>query len=161
VKIVNPKYVLTSESITYHSNTKVAYFTTLTRIEGENGTLVARQGQYNTETSVSNFTSRSTVEYTKYTLTGDILNYDKASEIGYAQGNVVLVAKEDSTVIEGDIGRYFGKQGTSRVYGNAVAKNIVGQRYPLPDRRYPALSRRQSEGHPPDVCLQPCENFQI
>jgi lipopolysaccharide export system protein LptA len=125
VKIVNPKYELTSESLTYHSNTKVAYFNTPTRIVGEDGTLVANNGEYNTATGVSNFTSRSTVEYSKYTLTGDILNYDKTNQIGYAEGNVVMVAKEDSTVIEGDIGRYFGQQGISRVYGNAVAKNIV------------------------------------
>jgi lipopolysaccharide export system protein LptA len=126
VKIVNPKYELTSESLTYNSITKVAYFNTPTRIVGEDGTLVANNGEYNTATGVSNFTSRSTVEYSKYTLTGDILNYDKTNQVGYAQGNVVMVAKEDSTVIEGDIGRYFGQQGISRVYGNAVAKNIVG-----------------------------------
>jgi lipopolysaccharide export system protein LptA len=126
VKLVNPKYELTSESLTYNSNTKVAYFNTPTRIVGEDGTLVANNGEYNTATGVSNFTSRSTVEYTKYTLTGDILNYDKTNQVGYAEGNVVMVAKEDSTIIEGDIGRYFGQQGISRVYGNAVAKNVVG-----------------------------------
>ncbi len=127
VTIVNPKYTLTSESIIYNSNSKVAYFTSLTRIVGENGTLVAKEGDYNTESGVSNFKGRSTIEYSKYTLTADVINHDKLNEIGYAEGNVVLVAKEDSTVIEGDIGRYFGKQGISRVYGRAVAKNIMSR----------------------------------
>ncbi len=116
VNIVNPKYTLTSESIRYDANTKVAYFTSLTRIVGENGTLVAKEGDYNTVSGVSNFKGRSTIEYSKYTLTADVINHDKLNEIGYAEGNVVLVAKEDSTVIEGDIGRYFGKLGSSRVF---------------------------------------------
>jgi lipopolysaccharide export system protein LptA len=127
VKIVNPKYTLTSESLQYNSITKITYFNTPTRIEGKDGTLVANEGEYNTATQISDFKGRSTVEYEKYTLTGDQLNYDRPNEVGIATGNVVLFAKEDSTIIEGDIGRYFGKEGISRVFGKAVMKNIVNK----------------------------------
>lgn len=128
VRLVNPQYVLTADNLLYNSLSKIADFQGPTKIVNKDGTLVATQGQYNTVTRVSNFQQRATVETPKYTLTGDSLFYDNNTDLGIARGNVVMVAKEDKTIITGDHTRYNGRVGISRVTGNAVVRSVVSDR---------------------------------
>ena len=125
VVMTSPTYKLTSDKVIYDSRTKVAYFTTLTHITSKDGTLVSTDGEYNTLTGISVFRSRSSIEYDTYTLTGDRLNYDKMNQTGVATGNVLLYARKDSVIVEGDTARYFGKIGLSKVYGKALMKKIM------------------------------------
>lgn len=125
VKLVNPQYTLTADNLLYNSLTKIADFQGPTKIVNKDGTLLATQGQYNTVTRVSNFQQRATVETPKYTLTGDSLYYDNNTDLGIAKGNVVMVAKEDKTIITGDHSRYNGRVGISRMTGNAVVRSVV------------------------------------
>ncbi|RYF71451.1 MAG: hypothetical protein EOO39_13940, partial [Cytophagaceae bacterium] len=127
VKLVNPKTTLTADSLLYNSATKVATFQGATKIVNKDGTLVAREGTYNTVTRISNFRKRATAYTEKYTLTGDTLDFDNQTELGIAKGNVVLVGKENNTIITGDQGRYNGKAGVSRVTGNAVVRSLVSK----------------------------------
>jgi lipopolysaccharide export system protein LptA len=127
VRLVSPKSVLTADSLLYNSFTKVATFQGPTKIVNEDGTLLARDGTYNTTTRVSNFRQRATAYTEKYTLTGDTLNFDNQTELGIARGNVVLVGKENNTVITGDQGRYNGKAGVSRVTGHALLRAVVNK----------------------------------
>jgi lipopolysaccharide export system protein LptA len=71
------------------------------------------------------FRARSSIEYDTYTLTGDRLNYNKTEDVGLATGNVLLYAKEDSVVVQGDTGRYFGKVGVSKIYGKALMQKLM------------------------------------
>ncbi len=127
VKLVNPKTTVTADSLLYNSATKIATFQGPTRIVNKDGTLLAREGTYNTVTRVSDFRKRATAYTEKYTLTGDTLNFDNQTELGIARGNVVLVGKENNTIITGNQGRYNGKAGISRVTGNAVVRSVVNK----------------------------------
>lgn len=127
VKLVNPKTTLTADSLLYNSATKLATFQGPTKIVNKDGTLVAREGTYNTVTRISNFRKRATAYTEKYTLTGDTLDFDNQTELGIAKGNVVLVGKENNTIITGDNGRYNGKAGVSRVTGNALVRSLVSK----------------------------------
>ncbi|MCY7357531.1 MAG: hypothetical protein LH609_08670, partial [Rudanella sp.] len=128
VRLVDPQYVLTADNLLYNSLMKIADFQGPTKIVNKDGILLATQGQYNTVTRVSNFQQRATVETPKYTITGDSLFYDNATDLGIARGNVVMVAKEDKTIITGNHTRYNGKLGISRVTGNAVVRNVVSDK---------------------------------
>lgn len=125
VNLTNPEYSLNSDTLQYHTVSKIAYFKGPTEIKGKSGDLYTVNGTYNTITQQSSFIGRTTIDYDKYTLTGDSVYYDKMKEIGIARINVELVAKEDSTIIEGDVGTYDGIKGISKVYGRPVMKNIV------------------------------------
>lgn len=127
VRLVNPKYTMTADSLLYNSLSKVATFQGPTRIVGKDGTLLAREGQYNTITRVSNFQSRATIQTDKYTLTGDTLDGNNATELYTARGNVVMVAKSDNTTLTGDQGRYNRKAGVARMTGHTLSRSIVGQ----------------------------------
>lgn len=127
VRLVSPKSVLTADSLLYNSFTKIATFQGPTKIVNEDGTLLAKKGTYNTITRVSNFRQRATAYTNNYTLTGDTLTFDNQTELGVARGNVVLVGKENNTIITGDHGRYNGKAGVSRVTGHAVVRAVVNK----------------------------------
>lgn len=121
------KTTILADSLLYNSLSKIADFQGPTRIISKDGVLVARNGQYNTTTRVSNFRQRATVDTEKYTLTGDTLNFDNVNEIGIAHGHVVIVAKKDNTTLTGDHGRYNGKAGVSRMIGHALVRSPISQ----------------------------------
>ena len=121
------KTTILADSLLYNSLSKIADFQGPTRIISKDGVLVARNGQYNTTTRVSNFRQRATVDTEKYTLTGDTLNFDNVNEVGIAHGNVVIVAKKDNTTLTGDHGRYNGKAGVSRMIGHALVRSPISQ----------------------------------
>jgi lipopolysaccharide export system protein LptA len=127
VRLVNPKGTLTADSLLYNSLNRIATFQGPTRIVNKDGILTAIAGQYNTTTGVSNFQRRATVETPKYRITGDSLYYDNVADLGIADGNVIMVAKDKKAVITGDHVRYNGKIGISRVVGHPVAKTVASQ----------------------------------
>ena len=125
VKLVNDKYTLTTDTLVYNSVTKWSYFNGPTKIVNKEGTLLAKRGQYNTESGESSFSTRTMVENESYTLTGDTLFYDSQKQLGFAKGNVEILAKEDKTLLLGDEGIYRGLEGFSKVYGHALVKSVV------------------------------------
>jgi lipopolysaccharide export system protein LptA len=127
VKLVNEKYVLTTDTLIYNSITKWSYFNGPTKIVNKDGTLFAKRGQYNTETGESSFTTRTSVENEEYTLTGDSLFYDSQKKIGFAKGNVEILARKDKTLLTGDEGIYRGEVGFSKVYGHALVRSVVSE----------------------------------
>ncbi|MBC7922164.1 MAG: hypothetical protein H7Z75_13870 [Ferruginibacter sp.] len=124
VKVVNPKYEVTSDTLQYGSISRLVYLKGPSKIVGKDGTLYANDGEYNTATQVSDFRSRATVDYGRYTLTGDRLYYDKLKEIGIAEGNVESFSKKDKLMVLGDFGHYRGLEGITKVYGNALMKSV-------------------------------------
>ncbi len=131
VRINSPETDLESDSLRYSTLSKEAFFIAPTKIiskdkqgQAKGDTLLTRSGSYNTATRISNFLGRSTVRTEKYDLTGDTLFYDTPTEIGLARGNVVMVAKRDSVILTGNYGRYLGKEGMTRVHGNALIKRL-------------------------------------
>ncbi|OJJ16068.1 hypothetical protein BKI52_35455 [marine bacterium AO1-C] len=122
------KQEIFSDNIQYNMVSKMAYFRGKTKILSKDGTVYANEGEYNTKTKVSNFRTkgdaRPKAETEEYILLGDSLYYDNSNRIGFAKGNARLISKKDSIVIDGDIGRFWGKEGISKVYGSALMKNI-------------------------------------
>lgn len=85
VILTNPKFNLTSDTLLYNTNTKVADIVSPTTIVYEEETnIYSSNGWYNTDNERSMLLNRSIVEHTDgKTLTGDTIYYDK--RIGYGQ----------------------------------------------------------------------------
>lgn len=118
-KKVNTNYLV------YNTVSKIAFLQGPTTIKSRNGTVYTENGTLNTETEASNFKGRSSVDNPKYYLEGDDLSFNNKQEIGYAKGNVLMFVKKDSILINGDVGRLWGKEGRTLVYGNALMRNIT------------------------------------
>ncbi len=125
VKLVNDKYTLTTDTLLFQSLTKWSFFRGNTKIINKDGQLSGKKGRHNTDTGESVFDTRTTVDNESYTLTGDSLYYDEPNQKGYAKGNVEIVAKKDSTVLNGDEAMYKGTEGFSKVFGHALVKTVL------------------------------------
>jgi lipopolysaccharide export system protein LptA len=125
VKLVNKKYTLTTDTLLYNSINKWSYFNGATTIVNKDGTVVGTKGRYNTESAESSFQTRTTVDNETYTLTADSLVVDGKTNNGQGRGNVVIVAKKDQTVLNGDEGFYWKSKGYSKIFGHAYVRNVV------------------------------------
>ena len=127
VKLVNKKYTLTTDTLFYNSITKWSDFHGPTKIVNKDGTVVGTKGRYNTETAESSFRNRTTVDNDTYTLTADSLVVNGKTNNGQGKGNVVLVAKKDQTILNGDNGYYWKDAGYSKIFGHAYVRNIISK----------------------------------
>ncbi|WP_229249333.1 OstA-like protein [Dyadobacter sandarakinus] len=127
VRLVNKKYTLTTDTLLYNSITKWSYFNGATKIVNKDGTVTGTRGRYNTESAESAFHNRTTVDNETYTLTADSLVVDGKSNNGQGKGNVVIVAKKDKTVLNGDQGYYWKAEGFSKIFGHAYVRNVVSE----------------------------------
>ena len=124
VKIVNPKYTITTDSLQYNARTKIALFKAPTLVKSKDGDIIANSGStYNTDTQQSNFKGRSKLVNEQYTLIGDTLNFDQRTESGVAKGNVELVSKKDNIILNANRAVRDGKTGFTKMMGNAIMRN--------------------------------------
>ena len=92
VKLVNPNFVLTSDTLLYNTATKVTDMLSPTTIVYEQETnIYTSHGWYNTETEHSMLLDQSLVEHVDgQTLTGDTIYYDKHIGFGRVIGNIEM-----------------------------------------------------------------------
>lgn len=125
VKLVNKKYTLTTDTLFYNSITKWSDFHGPSKVVNKDGTLIGKRGRYNSSTGESVFQTRTTVDNDTYTLTADSLFVEGQKNNGEGKGNVVIVAKKDNTILNGDHGFYRKAEGFSKIFGHAFVRNVV------------------------------------
>ncbi|MFC6997743.1 OstA-like protein [Rufibacter roseus] len=113
-----------SDTMAYNTVTKVVEFFGPTTIKSPDGTLYATRGTYNTVTRESNFRGNASIKTPDYLIRGDVLTYDKVQEFYTATRNVSMTAIKDSTVITGNVAKYWRSQGRAKVYGSPVMRSI-------------------------------------
>lgn len=124
VQIINPSYVLCTDSLDYNAITKQTVFKTFTTIKSKNGDLSAYKGTYNIKTKVSNFKGRAKVSNIDFSLEGDTLDYDNIADKGKATGNVVFVSYKDSLKTVGDKAIRDKSTGLTRVMGDTYTEKV-------------------------------------
>ena len=124
----NQDYLVEADTFQFNTITEVAYFLGPTVITARDGTILNADdgGVYRTREDISNF-SGAAIETPTYYLYGDELFGDKNEEFYTATSNVSLVSKEDDVIVNGDFGKYWKKQGLTKVYGNALMKKIFAE----------------------------------
>jgi len=108
VRLTNPQFVLTSDTLVYNTVTKVAKIISPTVIEADSGYVYSSSGWYNTLTGKSMLYDRSTVlskDRTKM-ITADSLAYDQTKGFVEAFGNMVLNDTLRKIIIMGNYGYY-------------------------------------------------------
>ena len=107
VKLTNPKFVLTSDTILYNSATKVADIISPTDILYEEETdITTSRGWYNTQNEKSMLLDRSVVHHTDgRIMTGDTIFYDKSIGFGEIFGNMVMVDSAQQITLTGEYGQ--------------------------------------------------------
>ncbi len=127
VKILSEDNRIVTDSLKYSTLSKEAFFIAPASIYNKNDTMQVKKGVYNTVTKVSNFYGRSTATTKDYILTADTLFFDSPTEIGILKGNAEIISKKDSVVLNGNLGKYYGKQGFSSMTNSALMRMIQGK----------------------------------
>lgn len=123
VVLTGDKSTLVTDTLHYYADQKMAYFYGPSTVTSPDGVIQSIKGRYNTETEKSFLEGRSFIDATDYTMTADILDYDKAGDRGVGHGKVIIFSKKDSAIITGEHGFYDGNKGVSKVWQGALMRS--------------------------------------
>lgn len=123
VVLTNPKYIMRSDTLRYHTPTSTAYFLgpcTITSTGSDSSFIYCEYGWYNTETEKSYFSKNTFIRSKENILSGDSLLYDRTAGRGRAWNNVMIVDTLQKMIISGNFAFLDEKKGTSYVTGNGM-----------------------------------------
>ncbi|MDR3060764.1 MAG: hypothetical protein LBU57_01465 [Dysgonamonadaceae bacterium] len=108
VKLNNPNFVLTSDTLEYNTLTKVATILGPSVIESDSGTIHSTRGWYNTNTEESMLYDRSLIvsRDKNKTITADSMSYNRLTGYGEAFRNMVINDTLNKIILTGNYG-YF------------------------------------------------------
>lgn len=119
-------YTLYSDTLEYHSNSKIAYFHGPTHIYSPSKHLFSKKGEYHTIKDISKFHDSAYIETDSYILSGDSLYFDNENDVGEAFQNVRLESFTDSLILYGTQALRLGKLGYAKIYGNTLGQKLLG-----------------------------------
>ncbi len=107
VELTNPNFVLTSDTLRYNTETKVADIISPTQIIYEEETDIhSSRGWYNTSTERSMLLDRSIVHHMEgKMMTGDTIYYDKRIGFGEVLGQMVMSDSTQKITLTGEYGQ--------------------------------------------------------
>jgi lipopolysaccharide export system protein LptA len=126
VQIVNPQqgFSLKADTLQYSSKSRFATFRGATQITTKDGNIVAKEGSYNTATSVMYFGGRAQVFSGDNIISGNKIDYEEKTKLGLVRGNVKIENKKDSITVVGQFAKYTGAKGYSIVSGNPLMYQV-------------------------------------
>ena len=107
VRLVNPRFVLTSDTLLYNTETKIADLVSPTDIIYEKETDIKTSlGWYNTQTEQSMLLNRSFIHHSDgKTMTGDTIYYDKLIGFGEVLGHMEMQDSVRQATLFGEYGQ--------------------------------------------------------
>ncbi len=123
VKLTNPKFVLTSDTLHYNTLTKLTHITGPSNIESDGSRIYTERGFYNTNTDYAELYDRSVVVNGNSTMTGDSMFYDKENGDMRAYRNIIYNDKGNKNLLTGDVCIYNEKTGYAMATDNAVVRD--------------------------------------
>lgn len=107
VKLTNPNFILTSDTLLYNTETKITNLVSPTEILYEKETDIhTSRGWYNTENERSMLLDRSVVHHIEgKMMTGDTIYYDKRIGFGQVLGRMVMSDSTQKATLTGEYGQ--------------------------------------------------------
>ena len=107
VKIVNPKYVMTADTMDYNTVRKIAYFTGPTELNGDSLYLYCEKGWYDTQNEITSVWKNAFINNRKQIVHGDSLFFNDSTGYGEAYRNVIIEDTVNQIAIEGNYAWYY------------------------------------------------------
>lgn len=127
VKVVNPDYVMTADSLQYNSRSKVIFFVTQTTVVNkDSSTFVYEAGEYDTKTKRSDL-AKGAGESIDYRVSGLKYDLDAIRGIYKIRGDVVMTSKKENLIIYGQSSDYYKKKGLTKIYDKAYVAKVTEQ----------------------------------
>jgi lipopolysaccharide export system protein LptA len=106
VKIVNPDYVMTGDTMDYNTVTETAFFTGPSEVKGDSIYLYSERGWYDTKNNVMRIWENSLIDNKQQIIKGDSLFYEKKTGYGQAFRNISIIDTSKNVMVKGDYAWY-------------------------------------------------------
>lgn len=106
VRLVNPQFTLTSDTLRYNTASKVADIVGPSDIWSDGNHIWSEKGAYNTVTGKADLYDRSVLTSGERRLTGDTLLYDRTTGVGEAFSRMVMTDTVNRNMMTGEYGYY-------------------------------------------------------
>jgi len=107
VKIVNPKYVMTADTMDYNTQTETAFFTGPTHVVGDSINLYCEKGWYDTKKDITSVWKNAMIDNKKQIIHGDSLFFNKKTGYGESFRNVVIEDTANKMIVKGNYAWYY------------------------------------------------------
>jgi lipopolysaccharide export system protein LptA len=104
VRITNPDYVISSDTLRYNTVTEVVYFLGPTTIIGDQVNVYCENGWYDTRTDIAQFNENARVSNNNQVLSADSIYFDNRNGLGEAFLNISVTDTIENIVIKGNYG---------------------------------------------------------
>ena len=127
VKIVNPDYVMTADTMDYNTSTEIAYFTGPTELNGDSLYLKCEKGWYDTKKEITSVWKNAMIDNRQQIVHGDSLFFNDITGYGEAFRNVVIEDTTNRMVVQGNYAWYYKQPERFLVTDRAMFIQISNQ----------------------------------
>ena len=120
VVIINPQYVIKSDTLKYNTITRTSFFFGPTTITSKENFIYCENGWYNTHTNISQFNKHAYLKNDKQLLRGDSLYYERNKGFGKAFGHIWLIDSTQRVISTGNRALYHEKPQYAMITDSAV-----------------------------------------
>lgn len=126
VKVTNPDYTMTSDSMRYNARTKIIYFVTETDvIDKDTNTFNYQSGIYNTLTRTFD-SSKGTGRSKSFAIKGDKFFFDDIKKVSKVRGNVVMKSLEENMTIYSQASDTYNNN-LAKIYDHAYVAKVTDE----------------------------------
>ena len=127
VKVTNPDYSMTADSLQYNSKSKVIHFVSETTvINKDSSSFIYKSGNYNTVTRRSDV-SEGLAQSQRYELKGKTYDLDDTRKMYKVRGDVVMTYKDENLKIYGQSADYFRSKNIAKIYDHAYVTKVTDE----------------------------------
>lgn len=126
VVILNPDFIIYSDTLKYNVATEISYFLGPTQIFGDSSYAYCENGWYNSQQDISQFKKNAYLVSKGQTIIGDSLYYDNLNGFGRAFSNVVVIDSAESVMLKGNYGIFHENPERAMVTDSAIFIQFAG-----------------------------------
>ncbi len=127
VKVTNPEYSMTADSLQYNSKSKVIFFVSETTVVNkDSSSFVYKSGQYNTITRTSDL-KEGLAQSQSFDLKGNSYDIDDFRKIYKVRGDVVMKYRDENLSIHGQAADYYRDKSIAKIYDHAYVAKVTDE----------------------------------
>lgn len=126
VKVVNPEYVMTADTMDYNTETETAFFTGPSEMKGDSIYLYCEKGWYDTKNKQTRIWENALIDNKQQIITGDSLFYNDSTGYGEAFRNTMIADTNNNILVTGNYAWYYKQPEKFTVTDSAMFIQING-----------------------------------
>lgn len=121
VILINPDYIMHSDTLMYNTVTEVAWFYGPSNIKGREDSIYCENGWYDTRKNFARFRKNGQIFHGDQFITGDSMYYERYTGFGQVFRNALIIDTVRHIVLKGNYGEIRRKKGFAFMTDRAVA----------------------------------------